>query len=277
MREQKTDESIYRYNYQAQFAERDLETSWNHFELREFDPVIGRWMVMDPLRQYWSPYNGMGNDPVNHIDPTGGEGGPARPKQGTPSFKYGNIEENIYGARLPSVTVDPSSLNILDFFGQSSMPIPNGTFTGATSDRQNFFESVPVYTSEVGELKNRAAGTLPGVGIFVNAVDVNNIDLLRHEFGHILQARIWGNKFYYSEVVPASLRSANKANNNRSFNHDYTWTEWTANYFSYKYFNSPSDWDKAHPYSLPSGYSRSGIYPPIGIFKFYSINTPKKP
>jgi len=76
VREQKTDESIYRYSYQGQYAERDLETGWNAFELRQFDPVIGRWITIDPLRQYWSPYNGMGNDPVNNIDPTGGEDGP---------------------------------------------------------------------------------------------------------------------------------------------------------------------------------------------------------
>ena len=71
LREQKTDESIYRYNYQAQFAERDLETGWNHFGLREYDPVIGRWTATDPAGQYCSPYIGMGNNPLNLVDPDG--------------------------------------------------------------------------------------------------------------------------------------------------------------------------------------------------------------
>lgn len=44
---------------------------WNHFELREYDPIIGRWASTDPYGQYWSPYNGMGNDPVNYADPNG--------------------------------------------------------------------------------------------------------------------------------------------------------------------------------------------------------------
>jgi RHS repeat-associated protein len=71
LREQKTDESVYRYAYQGQFSERDLETGWTHFELREYDPVVGRWTATDPAGQYWSPYVGMGNDPVNGVDPDG--------------------------------------------------------------------------------------------------------------------------------------------------------------------------------------------------------------
>jgi RHS repeat-associated protein len=71
LREQKTDESIYRHGYQGQFSERDLETGWNHFELREYDAVIGRWTTIDPYAQYWSPYVSTGNDPANKIDPNG--------------------------------------------------------------------------------------------------------------------------------------------------------------------------------------------------------------
>jgi RHS repeat-associated protein len=72
IREQKTDESFYRFGYQGQFAEKDEETGWNHFELREYDPVIGRWTAVDPNRQHPSPYVGNGNDPVNRLDMDGG-------------------------------------------------------------------------------------------------------------------------------------------------------------------------------------------------------------
>jgi RHS repeat-associated protein len=61
----------YRYGYQGDFAEEDKETGFNHFEAREYDPVIGRWMVMDPARQYYSGYLGMGNNPINGVDPDG--------------------------------------------------------------------------------------------------------------------------------------------------------------------------------------------------------------
>ncbi|MBI3218340.1 MAG: hypothetical protein HYZ44_02405 [Bacteroidetes bacterium] len=62
----------YRYGYQGKYAERDEETGWNHFELREYDPVIGRWLQYDPKGQFYSPYVGMGNDPINGVDPDGG-------------------------------------------------------------------------------------------------------------------------------------------------------------------------------------------------------------
>lgn len=63
---------LYRYAYQGQFAEKDIETGWNHFELREYDAVIGRWLSKDPKGQFYSPYVGMGNNPVSGTDPDGG-------------------------------------------------------------------------------------------------------------------------------------------------------------------------------------------------------------
>ena len=61
-----------RYLYQGEYAEYDGETGWHHFELRSYDAVIGRWLSVDPYGQYASPYVGMGNDPVNGVDPDGG-------------------------------------------------------------------------------------------------------------------------------------------------------------------------------------------------------------
>ena len=61
----------YRYGYQGQFAETDPETGFTHFDAREFDTRLGRWMIPDPAGQYFSPYLGMGNNPVSGIDPDG--------------------------------------------------------------------------------------------------------------------------------------------------------------------------------------------------------------
>jgi RHS repeat-associated protein len=60
----------YRYQYQGQ--EVDPETGKEAFQLRLWDSRIGRWLSPDPYSQYHSPYNGMGNDPINGIDPDGG-------------------------------------------------------------------------------------------------------------------------------------------------------------------------------------------------------------
>jgi RHS repeat-associated protein len=65
----------WRYGYQGEYAEKDGETGWNNFELRNYDAAIGRWLSTDPYGQYASPYVGMGNNPVSFIDPDGGKDG----------------------------------------------------------------------------------------------------------------------------------------------------------------------------------------------------------
>jgi hypothetical protein len=42
------------------------------FQLRLWDGRLGRWLSPDPYGQHSSPYLGMGNSPVNTIDPDGG-------------------------------------------------------------------------------------------------------------------------------------------------------------------------------------------------------------
>jgi RHS repeat-associated protein len=62
----------YRYGYQGQYSEKDPETGWNTFEVRMYDSRTGRWLQCDPESQFASPYMGMGDDPVNGVDPDGG-------------------------------------------------------------------------------------------------------------------------------------------------------------------------------------------------------------
>ena len=62
----------YRYDYQGQFAEKDGETGLHSFELRQWDARIARWNSTDPYGQYFSPYMGMGNNPISLVDPDGG-------------------------------------------------------------------------------------------------------------------------------------------------------------------------------------------------------------
>lgn len=64
----------YRYGYQGEFAEKEDPESTgttNSFELRLWDARIGRWLTADPYGQYASPYLGMGNNPINGVDPDG--------------------------------------------------------------------------------------------------------------------------------------------------------------------------------------------------------------
>ncbi|WP_121353942.1 DUF6443 domain-containing protein [Flavisolibacter nicotianae] len=60
------------YLYQGTFSELDEDLGWQDFTLRNYDPQIGRWVQQDPFHQFASPYLGMGADPINGIDPSGG-------------------------------------------------------------------------------------------------------------------------------------------------------------------------------------------------------------
>jgi RHS repeat-associated protein len=64
------DANGYRYAYQGQ--EKDTETGKEAFELRLWDGRIGRWLTTDPYSEFFSPYLGMGNNPINGFDPNGG-------------------------------------------------------------------------------------------------------------------------------------------------------------------------------------------------------------
>lgn len=61
-----------KFGYQAEYAEEDDETGWNEFDLRMYNPQIGRWNGVDPYEQYESPYLAMGTNPANFIDKDGG-------------------------------------------------------------------------------------------------------------------------------------------------------------------------------------------------------------
>jgi RHS repeat-associated protein len=60
------------YLYQGAYAELDEDIGWTDFALRNYDAQIGRWVQQDPYQQFASPYVGIGNDPINFTDPSGG-------------------------------------------------------------------------------------------------------------------------------------------------------------------------------------------------------------
>lgn len=62
------------HGYQGSFSEEedDFGLNYNEFNLRTYDPQIGRWTTPDPYDEFASPYTGMGNDPANNVDPSGG-------------------------------------------------------------------------------------------------------------------------------------------------------------------------------------------------------------
>lgn len=86
----------YRWGYQGQFAEKDTVTGWDQFQLRMYDARFGRWLSVDPYNQFWSSYVGMGNTPINGVDPDGGLFGKLR-AQVAAFFTGGEVWEDLNG------------------------------------------------------------------------------------------------------------------------------------------------------------------------------------
>jgi len=244
----------YRYGYQGQFAEKDEETGWNTFELRMYDPVIGRWLGPDPYRQFYSAYVGMGNNPVSGVDPDGGKVNPIFDMDGNylgnddlgfngeaivmdKSLYYSGIkheealERGVYYSKAEGMSWN-AMINLVSTWQELPKEI-NGEL---------YFQGVRIFQSEIGDLKHGAAFAFPGIGIFLNPKDVGKLDLLRHEFGHILQARRygWG---YFPVYAAVSLHSTQIKD--KSHRHQRTWSETEANTLSYLHFGKPQNWNFA--------------------------------
>mgnify|MGYP006955406144 FL=1 len=116
------------------------------------------------------------------------------------------------------------------------------------------FHGVRIFKLSVGNFKKGAAMTIPGIGIFVGKGMHHDTELLRHEFGHILQFRKWGFWFFWHYIVSASLKSAFNQRR-KNIPHMHTWTEWSANWLAYQYFDKPSDWNFSRFPIAPAGES----------------------
>ncbi|MEC7263734.1 MAG: RHS repeat-associated core domain-containing protein, partial [Bacteroidota bacterium] len=61
-----------KWKYQDQELNESFDYNMYEFELRHYDPAIGRFVTTDPYEQFVSPYVAMGNNPVVSFDPNGG-------------------------------------------------------------------------------------------------------------------------------------------------------------------------------------------------------------
>ena len=109
------------------------------------------------------------------------------------------------------------------------------------------FEGVRIYeTSHMGVGHHSAGITLPGIGIIVGMGVFSlrqDMDLIRHEYGHILQYRKIGFLRFYFLIGISSLLSARSSGHGRG--HQNHWTEYWCNYLSRLYFHDAS-WNTNH-------------------------------
>lgn len=104
------------------------------------------------------------------------------------------------------------------------------------------FENTNLYESNLFKVGHGL--TIPQLGIIVSKGAIgNDKNLIRHEFGHILQWRKLGNLGFYFKIGFPSLWSAIKACLKKGYFHQKHPVEIDANKLSYQYFNRPKDWD----------------------------------
>ncbi len=78
--------SGYQYKYNGKELQDELGLNLYDFDLRHYDPAIGRWLTVDPLaeqREWLSPYNFVQNNPIMRIDPDGALDEPVYCSDGT--------------------------------------------------------------------------------------------------------------------------------------------------------------------------------------------------
>ena len=104
------------------------------------------------------------------------------------------------------------------------------------------FEGVKVYLLDRKKFNHGSAVCIPGIGIIIGKSQIDNNQLLMHEFGHVLQYREKGFFFFWFKIAPSSLYSAYR-NHKKGHLHKNYWTEISANNLSYRHFNRPIEWD----------------------------------
>jgi RHS repeat-associated protein len=144
------------YQYQGAFSEMDADIGWNDFPLRNYDAQTGRFVEQDPFGQFASPYLGMGNDPVNMIDPSGGIGIPC-PGTSQLAIFFMKAGETI-GKGLDALSHVTPLLNIASNAARTGVDIFNHNVQFQIVGRQLLANSTP----QVGA-KNSGTNS-PGVG-----------------------------------------------------------------------------------------------------------------
>jgi hypothetical protein len=158
-------------------------------------------------------------------------------KQGLTAGITGGVAGGIDAYRKDvNVWSGKASLDLRNGYGAHGINDLNQTITGKFVGK---FEGVNMYESSLlGNGEFSSGITLPGRGIIVGKGAYSKglgMQLVHHEFGHILEARMVGFKAFYTIIGPESLQSA--INDGILWHsHKNFWTETWANYLSKNYF-----------------------------------------
>ncbi|HEU4471644.1 MAG TPA: DUF6443 domain-containing protein [Flavisolibacter sp.] len=154
------------YLMQGAYAEMDDDIGWHDFALRNYDAQTGRFVQQDPFQQFTSPYTGMGNDPVNLIDPSGGIGIPCPGTSALSIFLEGAMY--AIGNALPAISRVTSVVSI------ASTATQTGTLMGNAFSTSNIING-QMQTDGIGQSHRdvNAPSSSPVSSVENSSVDQN--------------------------------------------------------------------------------------------------------
>ena len=144
---------------------------WYDVAARNYDPAIGRWMVVDPLAEEfpsWTPYHYVHSNPINMVDPTGMAAehiDVTKNEDGTYKIVGGqaNSDKNIYivdgnGKRTGEVVGE--MLTEYSFHHEDGSAVKGANIDLTDQSGQNFFND-EITNVGLFEYMDNAKGTEP--------------------------------------------------------------------------------------------------------------------
>ncbi|WCM40982.1 hypothetical protein MG290_08400 [Flavobacterium sp. CBA20B-1] len=250
------------YKYNGKEYEDAFGLNIYEMDLRQLDPGIGRWMVMDPVKHHdYSPYSAFDNNPVYWSDPSGADAttliNSLWDKSGNGLTSYtledGQVVDTYYDKNAADIVrtmlafvLSPDETNGGGGDGNGNggqgknkganpqgIGFHNGTYT---------FFGVPVNIMDTNY--GAASYALGALNIYRGTWDrfrrsgtlyTDDGYLLMHEYGHYLQAK-YGGEFQYIFVAIASMVDYWQTDYE---GHQKHWSEIQGSTLAYYFFGRP--------------------------------------
>lgn len=229
-----------------------------------------RWLAPDPAGQFYSPYLGMGNNPINGTDP---DGALFLIDDFVIGFAKGMFNSNetawqsgvrhftnsaeIWGGLFATDNTKSIGGQMWQVTSRFTWELPQTAMGFLTSHATNMIGNITDISYFAGATVSQTTGLWGGLtlGSYILGdmrIQANPKNILfQHEFGHYIQSQQFGLGYIPIFGIP-SVISATKSAILQDFGHYYFYAETSANRKSLNYLQnhhnfSPNNWSNQNP------------------------------